>query len=93
MLEGEDGWLWGSILGGKPVWVTGMNWPKACMRWVDDQRGLLSSSDDTSPSRRDFSRFFRGQWRMAWAKVLGAEAHRGQVWLGESFRHEGCAAR
>ena len=75
------------------MWVTMMNWPKACMRWADDQRGLPSSRDVTSPSRRDLSRSFRGQWRTAWAKVSEAEAQRGQVWLGDSLHHEGCAAR
>ena len=75
------------------MWVAVINWPKACTRWLLNDRGLPSSKDVNSPSRRDLSRILRGQWRTAWEKVSGLEAQRGQVWLGNSLYQEGCAAR
>ena len=75
--EGEGRGLGRYISGGKPVWVVVMNWPSACMRGPDDQRGLPSSREVTSPSRRDRLRFFFGQWRIACVKDAVSEPQRG----------------
>ena len=91
--EGGKPGLGGHISGGNPVWVAMINRPSACMRGPDDQRGLLSSKEVTSPSRRDLSRFFFGQWRIACVKDSGSEPQRGQVSLGSSLHQEGWAAR
>ena len=79
--------------GGKPVWVTVMNWPSACVRGFDVQRGLPSSREVTSPIRRVLSRALVGQCKIACVKDSGAEPHRGQVSFGSWLHQEGCAAR
>ena len=89
--EGEGGkqGLGGFISGEKPVRVAVINWLSACMRSPDDQRGLPSSKEVTSPSRRDLSRFFVGQWRIGCVKDSGSEPQGGQVSLGSSLHQEG----
>ena len=79
--------------GGKPVWVAVINWPNACMRGPNDQRGLPSSRGVTSLSRRALSWFLFGQCRIACVKDSGAEPQRGQVLLGSWLHQEGWAAR
>ena len=61
MVGGEGRGLRGYMSGGKPVWVAVMNWPSACMSGCDVQRGLPSSKEIASPSRRDLSWLFVGQ--------------------------------
>ena len=85
---GKQG-LRGYISGGKPVWVAMMNRPSACVRGPDDQRGRPSSKEVTSPSRRDLSLYFVGQWRIAYVKDSESEPQRGQVSLGSSLHQEG----
>ena len=75
------------------MWVAAINRPSACMRGPDVHRGLPSSKEVTSPSRRDLSRSLIGQRRIACVKVAGAEPQRGHVLLGNSLHQEGCAAR
>ena len=70
-----------------------MYWPSARMRGPDDQMGLPSSTEVTSPSRRALSRDLFGQCRIACAKDSGAEPQRGQVVLGRSLHQEGWAER
>ena len=79
--------------GGKAVRVAVMKRPSACVRVLSDHRGLSSSSEVTSPSRRVLLRVLSGQWRIACSKVSGAEPHRGQASWGSSLHQEGCAAR
>ena len=52
------------------------------MRVLDVQRGLPSSREVTSPSRRVLSRALFGQCRIVCVKDSGAEPQRGQVLLG-----------
>ena len=75
------------------MWVAVINWPRACVRGPDDQRGLLSYREVTSPSRRDLSRSFFRQWKITCVKDSGPEPQRGQVSLGSSLHQEGWAAR
>ena len=70
-----------------------INWPRDCRRGPDDHRGLSTSTELTSPSRRVLSRFLSGQWRIACWRVSGDEPHRGQVVSGRSLHHERWAAR
>ena len=91
MGEGKE--LGGYISGGKPVWVAMMNWLSACVRGPDDHRGLPSSKEVTSPSRRDLSQSFFGQCRIACVKDSGPEPQRGQVSLGSSLSPGGVSRK
>ena len=78
---------------GKPVLVTDIKRPRACMRVESDQTGLSGPREETASSKRYGSLHFSGQWRTACLSVSGAEAQRGQVVSGCSLYQEGCAAR
>ena len=90
-MEGES---WGGESGvGKPVLVTDMKHPRACMRDESDQTGVSGPREETVSSRRCRSLDLSGQWRTACSSVSGAEAQRGQVVSGSSSHQEGWAAK
>ena len=77
----------------KPVQVTDMKRPRACMREELDQTGLSGPREETASSKECRSLDLSGQWRTACSSVSGAEAQWGQVVSGLSLYQEGCAAR
>ena len=78
---------------GKPVLVTNMKRPRACMRVESDQAGLSVLREERASSKRSRSLDMSGQWRTACSSLSGAKAQRGQVVSGCSLYQEGCAAR
>jgi len=79
--------------GGKPVFVSVMYSPRACMRRGSDHIVASCAREETSFSRRSRARVRAGQVRMACWKDSGPVLHRGQVGSGFSSNHAGWAAR
>lgn len=78
---------------GKPVQVTDMNRPRACMKEESDQTGLSRLREKTTSSKRCRSLDLSGQRRTVCSSTSGAEAQRGPVVSGFSLSQEGCAVR
>jgi len=91
-MEGRGLWS-GSMSGGKPVFVSVMYLPKACMRWGLDHIATSCPREERAFSRPSRTRVRAGQVRMACWKDSGPVSHRGQVRSGFSSNHKGWAAR
>ena len=90
-MKGE--WRSGSMSGGKPVLVSVRYSPKARIRRGSDHVVASCAMEETSFSRRSWTRVRAGQERMACWKDSGPVSHRGQFGSGFSSDHEGWAAR
>ena len=90
----EGGLYWsGSMSGGKPVFVSVMYSPRACIRVGSDHIGASCAREETSFSRRFRARVRAGHVRTACWKDSGSVSQRGQVGSGLSSDQEGWAAR
>jgi len=79
--------------GGKPVFVSVIDSPKARSRWRLVPRLAPHQKEETFVSQRFRILARAGQVSMAYWKVSGSVLHRGQVRSRSSSNQEGSAAR